>query len=359
MSVYKSKGERYYRFDFQMRGHRFYGSTRRTARAAALETERAEKARAREWLNAPADTLDAIAGRWWLYRGQHRRDAVDVERRLERILFGLGETTRAAELSQADVAAYVARRRADRIEGACRADRQVAPATVNRELEIMRAAWNYAMRQGVRLPHIDWTAERLAEPEPRERVITEAEEDAVFRNLNPDYAPFYAAIIETGWRWSMAAALRWSDVRAESVEAPGKGGRIVRTPMTPYLRTLIDEQRGKHPEYVWTIPARDGRRGKVRGDRYPLNYDAARAAWQRACGLAGVAGVNIHQLRHTAATRLLRATGDLYLVQKLLGHTRITTTERYVHLLDSDLREGMERTRESLGNPRIGPRLVR
>lgn len=97
-------------------------------------------------------------------------------------------------------AAYVAVRRVQPIKGAVQTDRITAPATINRELDVMRAAWRYAIKCGMDLPGIGWSIERLVEPETRERVATEGEEDGIFRHLRSDYAPFFAAIRETGWR---------------------------------------------------------------------------------------------------------------------------------------------------------------
>ena len=50
---------------------------------------------------------------------------------------------------------------------------------------------------------------------------------------------------------------------------------------------------------------------------------------------------SIHSLRHTFATRLYRRTGDLYLVQKALGHRQITTTEIYAQVSDEALRRAV------------------
>ncbi len=54
-----------------------------------------------------------------------------------------------------------------------------------------------------------------------------------------------------------------------------------------------------------------------------------------ACGLS----VTVHQLRHTCATQLLRGGMPLPLVARQLGHSQLRSTQRYLHLLDSDLRE--------------------
>uniref|UniRef100_UPI0037511B05 tyrosine-type recombinase/integrase n=1 Tax=Cypionkella sp. TaxID=2811411 RepID=UPI0037511B05 len=57
---------------------------------------------------------------------------------------------------------------------------------------------------------------------------------------------------------------------------------------------------------------------------------------------AGIEDFRFHDLRHTFASRLLRLTGNLKLVSRLLGHTQIETTMRYAHVLDEDLRTGLE-----------------
>jgi site-specific recombinase XerD len=48
-----------------------------------------------------------------------------------------------------------------------------------------------------------------------------------------------------------------------------------------------------------------------------------------------------HSLRHTFATRLYRRTGDLYLVQRALGHRQVTTTEVYARVSDESLRNAV------------------
>ena len=49
-----------------------------------------------------------------------------------------------------------------------------------------------------------------------------------------------------------------------------------------------------------------------------------------------------HDLRHTFATRLLRQTQNLKLVSQLLGHRNVTTTVRYAHVLQDDMRLALD-----------------
>ena len=51
-----------------------------------------------------------------------------------------------------------------------------------------------------------------------------------------------------------------------------------------------------------------------------------------------------HRLRHTFATDYLRQGGDIVRLAMVLGHSQITTTQRYLHLLTSDLVQAQQRT---------------
>lgn len=72
--------------------------------------------------------------------------------------------------------------------------------------------------------------------------------------------------------------------------------------------------------------------------------------WRRVRKSAGLVEGRIHDLRHTAATLIVKETGSLYAAQMQLGHTTSATTDRYAHLT----REGMIETGNTLG--RLGER---
>jgi site-specific recombinase XerD len=57
--------------------------------------------------------------------------------------------------------------------------------------------------------------------------------------------------------------------------------------------------------------------------------------------IRGVSRVSPHTLRHTFATRLYKQTGDIRLVQKALGHSDVSTTMIYTHIVDDDLSSAM------------------
>ena len=63
------------------------------------------------------------------------------------------------------------------------------------------------------------------------------------------------------------------------------------------------------------------------------------------CKRAKIEGLRFHDLRHTAATRMVESGANIVAISKILGHSDIKTTMRYTHPEDS-LKEALE----SLGN---------
>ena len=136
----------------------------------------------------------------------------------------------------------------------------------------------------------------------------------------------------SGLRISEALGLDVGDLRPESghVCVMGKGSKERIVPLsdtcisalTRYLavRSEIPPVRGERAVFL-------GRRGK-RLDR----RQAARILEERAKEAGIPQHVSPHDLRHSFATHLLEGGADLRAVQELLGHSRISTTQRYTHL---------------------------
>ncbi len=64
--------------------------------------------------------------------------------------------------------------------------------------------------------------------------------------------------------------------------------------------------------------------------------------YRRALKLSGIQGLRFHDLRHTAATRMIEAGVNIVSVNKILRHADLKTTMRYLHP-DSSLKEAVEK----------------
>ncbi|EDL50346.1 phage integrase [Erythrobacter sp. SD-21] len=117
-------------------------------------------------------------------------------------------------------------------------------------------------------------------------------------------------------------------------------------PITEDVERLLRNELRKSPsdcEHVFTFRAKRTFNGKVRGRRYPITYEGFKSEMGRAVQRAGLKDWRrIHDLRHTAATELLRASKDLTATRDLLGHSDVSQTERYAHVISDDVRKAME-----------------
>lgn len=360
MSVYRHKGSPFYLYDFQWRGRRFHGSTKRTNRKEAEQVERAEHELAKQQtMQAKASSaslqLDYVAGRYWQELGKHHAGAGNTWRDISRLVDYFGRTTLLTEITDDDVARLVAWRRGQRVVRNKRLKPADCPlisnATVNRSTtEVLKKLFTRAKNAwGVKFEHEPrWREHMLKEPAERVRELVGDEGERLQAATSTDYEPFFAFAKASGLRLRECFLL-WSEVNWDvgRIQKRGKGGKLVTVPITSAVRLILWPLRGHHADAVFTYIAKSTQNGRVKGQRYPLTYSGVKIAWRRLRKKAGVTGFRFHDLRHDLATKLLRATGNIKLVQRALNHSDLKTTLRYAHVLDTEVAEALEHVNES------------
>jgi site-specific recombinase XerD len=85
-----------------------------------------------------------------------------------------------------------------------------------------------------------------------------------------------------------------------------------------------------------------------RPDGAPIDRSDDWRDWKDLLRAAGVRSVRVHDGRHTAATLLIEQGVHIRTVQEVLGHSRITVTERYTHVASPMVRDAAERMEKAL-----------
>ncbi len=145
----------------------------------------------------------------------------------------------------------------------------------------------------------------------------------------------------TGARISEAVGLAVDDLdlTARSVLLSGKGGKQRRVPVGSFAAAALE---------AYLVRTRPGLAAKGRGTPAlflnarggPLSRQSAWTVLRDAAEKAGLAsGISPHTLRHSFATHLMEGGADVRVVQELLGHSSVTTTQIYTLVTVDQLRE--------------------
>jgi integrase/recombinase XerC len=216
--------------------------------------------------------------------------------------------------------------------------RKLAKSSVCRKLSALRAFYRFLRQRRLVTgdPCAALANPKLSKVHPRVLNVDQAVH-LVETDATPDPAGLRdLALLEllygSGLRISEALGLDFNHVDLDQrlVRVLGKGGKERIVPLTGVAAERLGrylEQRGAFGPAPREQAVFLGRRGGRLSRRQADRIVKARAA------LSGVAvSVSPHTLRHSFATHMLQAGADLRSVQEMLGHSRISTTQRYTHL---------------------------
>ena len=303
-------------------------------------------------------TIKQACTRYWMEKAEDHVAASrpDALRALTWIAAFFGENKLIADIDDGEVARMIAARRGEFIiRGKRKTDQLISKSTVNRTATFpLRRVLNRAhLIWKCQIQIINWKEHLLAEPQEIVREVSEADEAALLDQLDRGYDDAIRFAYLTGLRRMEILNLDHTDImwmagHHGEIIVRGKGDKKRIVPLTPETRAILWAQKDHHPVKVFTYVANCTRilnNGEVivRGHRYPLTKFCLRKAFDVARGKSGLKqkGVRFHDSRHTMATRFLRDSGNLALVQKLLGHSDPSTTVKYAKALTSDLADAM------------------
>ncbi len=224
------------------------------------------------------------------------------------------------------------------------------PATVNRRLQGVRKFFKYAVQAGLvdqdpspgikLLPLARTEGARGLDGSEVERLL-EAVRHRPSRLVKRDYA-IIQLMLQTGIRVGELTRLRLADVELGdgngSLSVPGEGTSECRElPLSSSVRRAIDvylaERAGSTSDHLFL---------SVKGE--PLSVRSVQRLVSTYAEAAGLENVSTYTLRQTCGQQLLRETGDLLLVARVMGHKRLETAIKYILPGQEDLAEVAERS---------------
>lgn len=208
--------------------------------------------------------------------------------------------------------------------------KRLQPKTINCHLDSIRGFYNYLINEEdvTMQPPVKRTYNlRLARPLPR--YLRDEEVSQFFAQINNCRdRSIFTLMLRCGLRVEEAAKLTLRGVdlpRSQLFIYEGKGNkdRIVylSSDAMKVLATYLEKRSSSRTQRVFLVEkgVYKDKPLSVRGIQKRMEYYAQKAGLKVSC----------HQLRHTMATQLLNADADLVVIQDLLGHSQIRTTQRY------------------------------
>jgi len=172
------------------------------------------------------------------------------------------------------------------------------------------------------------------------RPITWTEQRRILPLLPDHLAKMVLFDLNTGARDEVVCGLKWEweiaipelgvsvfDIPRENVKVRKRGRVLV---CNTVAQSIIEMQRGKHPEYVFPY---QGHRIETMNNN----------SWQRVRKLAGISDLHIHDLRHTVGMRLREAGTREETIADILWHTRQGMTAHYSVVQIDELAEALNR----------------
>ena len=283
-----------------------------------------------DWL----DRLRAVEGRSEATITAYRRDVAGFLTFLAGYRGGTFGRAGLADLRQADVRAWMADRREDGVSSRSLA-RALSSVKGFLSWAAERDGFDASAPLSVRAPKYQRKLPRPLTPDGARDMIGMVEAQAASDWIAARDAAVLTLLWGLGLRISEALSLTGADLPlSQSLVIRGKGGKERVVPVIPAARAVDAYVRLCPFPQTAAEPLFRGARGG------PLNPRLVAKAMETARGALGLpATATPHAMRHSFATHLLHAGGDLRAIQELLGHASLSTTQAYTGIDTARLME--------------------
>lgn len=201
--------------------------------------------------------------------------------------------------------------------------KEYAPATINRSLASLKKALHLAWERGLTPANYGANIKSLPPNNNREIFLSvEQVRHLADHCSEPTRAAVWIALL-TGARRGEILAMKPEDVSDDTITIHAGNTKTLRIrviPIAPALRPWLK---------FLPLPFK--------------SYEGLKSGFARGRLAAGMPHVHFHDLRHSCASILVAEGENLYTISKILGHSTITTTQRYAHIEVSQQRTALDK----------------
>ena len=211
----------------------------------------------------------------------------------------------------------------------------VSKSTVNRELACLKTIFTKAVEWGKTERSPAAKVKKFQEPKGREIYLTDNEMRRLIEAAGSTLRPVIIIALGTGMRKGEILGLKWENVHLHEgyiliTEENSKSKKSRNVPMSGPVASALGGV-PREGDFVFYNPK----------TKAPI-LDV-KTAFHTAIRRAGLKkGVRFHDLRHSAASAMIRAGVDLVTVSKILGHATIQMTMRYVHASPENMKKAVD-----------------
>ena len=333
MGIYKHPNSPYWYYSFTVNGKRITGSTKTTKKSLAkqiYETVKADYLRNRHGIQKKKTiTLKRLTEQFLEWSKANKSSFDRDEIYVDHLLSFFGSKKDISDITSFDVEKYKLKR-----------VKEVAPATVNKEVGCLRRMYNLAIQWGLASENPTSGVKKLPEPKRSFRWWTTEEIKKFLDACSDDRMRHITLVgINTGMRIGEILNMKWEDIDFDNryiTVQHSKNGEYRKVRMND---TVVQVLKGieKRSEYVFAN--RDGRR-----------YKRIIKAFKNTAKRAGIAPCSPHVMRHTFASHLAMLGVDPHTIMELGGWKSIEMVMRYCHLAPDHKQKAVERLDELLKN---------
>jgi integrase len=267
---------------------------------------------------------------------QHKKTWKEDQYKLDRQIIPAFGDFRISSITTRDISTFLTQQKV-----------RTSTTTANHYATLIKRMFNLAVKWGLLEKSPATSLDKFKEKPYRERYLTKEELPRFLKALDGLEDGLSKAAIKlllfTGGRKGEITSLRYDQWKADEKRLflpDTKNDRsrsiILNDRATAVLKELKvnkdNSSRTKESDYLFPTK---------KGTKRPYIYDL-RTPFGNACDASGIKGLRVHDLRHSFATLALQGGASLYDVSKLLGHSDVSMTQRYAHMVDDSLQKATD-----------------